>query len=126
MHRRSLALVVALALPVLACGDDDGDAEGPRVDDVQALADQLDGVSDGCALEYEGLVDEQREISVCTLGDEIAELAVWSDPDALDELVTSVEGSGDPLVTGANWSIDVRDADLADQIAEATGGTVRS
>lgn len=123
---RRIALAAALTLVAVACGDDDDATSAGSVDDVQALAAQLDGVADGCALEYEGLVDDEREISICTLGDEVAELAVWSDTGALDELASRTDGSGDPLVIGPNWSIDVRDETLADQIAEATGGTVRS
>ncbi len=134
MFRTILPLVMALAAFGAACGDDDatGDAstdapaDAPPVDDVEALAERLDGVEAGCTLEYEGLVDEQRELSICTLGDEIAELSVWSDPEALDGVVEAAEGTGDPIVTGPNWSIDVQDAELADQIADATGGTVRS
>ncbi|MDZ7673463.1 MAG: hypothetical protein U5K30_00095 [Acidimicrobiales bacterium] len=129
-RRAALVAAAALLLVIAACGDDDATSassdDGGRVDDVAALAAMLDGIGNGCELEYEGLTDDQREVSICTLGDEVAELAVWSDVDALDELRASAEGSGDPVVTGSNWSIDVTGAELADQVAEATGGRVTS
>lgn len=133
VFRTILPLVMALAAFAAACDDDatgaagtDAPADAQAADDVEALAERLDGVDAGCTLEYEGLEDDQRELSICTLGDEIVELSVWSDPEALDGVVEAAEGTGDPVVTGPNWSIDVQDAELADRIADATGGTVRS
>ncbi|MGK2929709.1 MAG: hypothetical protein ACSLFO_09055 [Acidimicrobiales bacterium] len=107
-------------------GDEDEDAAGDRVETVTDLAGQLDGVADGCALEYEGLTDDQREVSICTLGSDIAELSVWTDETALEGMIADTDGSGDPLVSGPNWSIDVVDPALADEVAEATGGTVHT
>lgn len=125
--RRGLLVAALVVLGVLGgCGDDADSGSGTRVDDVAALAAELDGVAQGCALEYEGLTDDQREVSICTLGGEVVELAVWTDLDALRELRASSEGSGDPVVTGANWSVDLSDADLAEEVAEATGGRVTS
>lgn len=127
--RRALELAVALlATPLLlsGCSTDSGTDAATDVATVAQLADELAGVADGCVLEYEGLTDGDREVSLCTLGTEAAELSVWSDPAALEAVVDQADGSGDPVVTGSNWSIDVSDPDLASQIAEATGGTVHS
>lgn len=140
MRRPSALLAPALlvAAVLAGCGDDDAGGDGApddpdptadtasdsRYDDVAALAADLDGVAGGCTLEYEGLVDDQRELSVCTLGDEIAELSVWDDDAALDALVDAAEESGDPVVTGENWSVDVADTGLAAEVADATGGAV--
>ena len=131
--RRALILLTA-AVFVLAsggCGDDGSgsggsDGEARRVDDVAELAAYLDGVADGCALEYEALTDAERALSICTLGSDIAELSVWTEGEGLDALVEAAEGSGDPVVVGPNWSIDVTDPALADEVAAATGGTVHS
>lgn len=134
MHR-TIRLVLAFALvgSLVSCGDDDTAAGpaggddgpgGPRVADVAELSELLTGVADGCTLEYEGLEDGQREVSVCTLGTEAVELSVWTDTAALDDLVAAADESGDPVVTGANWSVDVTDPSLADDVADATGGTV--
>lgn len=151
MRRLLLVLLAVTSLFAVGCGDDDdtadtgaattgatdattdattaddgGDAAGERADTVADLAGQLGGVADGCALEYEGLTDDQREVSICTLGSDIAELSVWTDENALDALIADTDGSGDPLVAGPNWSIDVVDPALADEVAEATGGTVHT
>lgn len=144
--RRPLFALLAVTLLVAGCGDDDDapaadDAPEVTTDDgsditseddeaasqvatVADLALLLEDVEDGCALEYEGLTDDQREVSICTLGGEIAELSVWTDEAALEGLIDDAAGSEDPLVAGPNWSIDVVDAELADAVAEATGGTV--
>lgn len=119
--RIPLALVLAVVLA--SCGDDDGGAAGaPRHDDVGSLAEELDAVDGGCDLEYEGLADAQREVSVCTIGGDIAELSVWTDPEAHDAAVAAARERGQPLVTGPNWTISVGDRELAGEIADATGG----
>lgn len=125
MHRNAILLLAAVLLGSVtaACGDDDGAADQPdRYRDVGALAARLDGIAEGCTLEYEGLVDDQREVSVCTLDGEVAELSVWTDLSALEALVDDAKSSGDPLVSGPNWTVDVVDPDLASRVADATGG----
>lgn len=147
MRRPLLVLFAAVFLVAVGCGDDDDapaadsppevgtddgaditseDEEANQIATVADLALLLDDVAGGCALEYEGLVDDQREVSICTLGDEIAELSVWEDTDALDAVVASAEGSGDPVVAGPNWTVDVTGTALAGDVAEATGGSVTS
>lgn len=122
-------LLAGLVLSAACGGDDAGDGADPvtgsTVEDVGELADTLDGVGEGCTLEYEGLADGQRELSVCTLGGEIAELSVWNDPSSIDPLVEAASESGDPIVVGGNWTVDVADPDLAAEIADAAGGAVR-
>jgi hypothetical protein len=134
--RRSTTIPVLFLLALFpACSDDDtaddaaggtaGSGSAPAYEDVASLAADLDGVADGCALEYEGLEEEGRQVSICTLGGEVAELSVWEDRQALDDLAAAAEDSGDPVVVGSNWSVDVSDPALASQVAEATGGAVR-
>lgn len=117
-----LALVSGVTLAAVGCGGDESPAAGPRYDSVAEIAERLDGVSGGCDLEYEGLEDGERELSICTLGDGLAELSVWKDPGAVDALVAAGGASG--LVRGANWTVSLDDADLAADVAEATGGRV--
>lgn len=146
MRRPLLVLFAVMVLLAAGCGDDEDapaadsapevttdngeditsedDEEASRVATVADLALLLDEVEGGCALEYEGLTDDQREVSICTLGGEIAELSVWTDEGSLEGLVDGAADSGDPLVAGPNWSVDVVDPDLAEAVAEATGGTV--
>jgi hypothetical protein len=122
----TIALGTCLLLGATACGDDAageaGDVE--PAEDVSTLAALLVDVGAGCTLEYEGLADRQRELSVCTLDGEIAELSVWDDPTSIATLRAAAEESGDPIVAGPNWTIDVADPELAAEIAEATGGVV--
>lgn len=126
MRRRLVLSVVATAsvLVSAACGGGDDDDAAPRYDDLASLAAELDDVEAGCTLEYEGLEDGQRELSVCTMGDAIAELSVWTDADALSALVQSAEESGETIVFGPNWTIGIGDAAIAGQIADATGGNL--
>lgn len=117
-----ILLAAVLLVALASCGDDDGAAAAPRHDDVASLAEELDGVDGGCDLEYEGLTDAQREVSVCTIGGDIAELSVWTDPEAHDAAVSAARERDQPLVTGPNWTISVGDRELAQEIADATGG----
>lgn len=143
--RRSALLLVALflAISLTACGDDDsadggdsptteapadGDAEvagadGSEFDDVAALADVLADAGITCDLEYEGLADEQREVSQCVIEGEQAVISIWYDPTLRDDVVTAAQDApGAALAAGANWTVEVTSAEVAQTVADALGG----
>lgn len=126
--RRLPLLAAVLALPLIACGDDGGDdgpESGSSYDTVAAMAEDLTDAGLTCTLEYEGLRDDQREVSLCTLQDELAELSVWSDPADAASTADRADEDGNPLAAGANWTVDVETVDTATAVAEALDGTVR-
>lgn len=128
--RRCLLALCLLTLAA-ACGDDDGDGGGSDAGDlstygsVSGLAEDLSDAGLTCTLEYEGLQDGNREVSLCTLEGELAELSVWADP--VDAATTGdrADEDDDPLVVGENWTIDVQTAGTAETVAEALGGVAR-
>lgn len=140
MTRRTLA---ALALPLLllvACGDDSGDDGGdgsggssstaPAADlstyaTVADMASDLEAAGISCALEYEGLRDDTREVSLCAVNGEYTELSVWVDPAEAAASGAAAEEAGDPFVEGANWTVDVETAATAVAVADALGGAAR-
>ncbi len=146
-------VLVALALPLVACGDPDGSAtrstgapdvtsttagdsvpgsggtppfsagELSTFDDLADLAEAITGAGQPCTLEYEGLRDAESLVSLCVLGTSQATLRIWDEPQVVEELVASGTASG-TTVYGANWTVDVRDPDLARSLATALGGAV--
>ncbi len=98
-------------------GDDAVDtADLPSFDDVAAIGTAL-----GCELEYDGIVDADREYSTCVFEGEQALIYIYTDP----AVVADVAAAGAPaLVYGANWTIEVETAPVAEAAAEATGGEV--
>lgn len=133
MRRRSARPLVLLAASALAlgaaaaCGDDGGGSGGDASSyaDVAALDAALDESGRDCALEYEGLVDEEgTETSQCTIESQPAILRVYEDTSVLDAFVAPEGGAAPEAVThGANWSIEVVDPALAAALAEDLGGT---
>lgn len=134
-RRRFACASLVLALAVAgACGDDDAgsDTDGGGTSQelssyvsVASLAEDLNAAGLACTLEYEGLDDGTREVSLCTLEGELAELSVWVDEGAAASTGEQADTDADPLVEGANWTIDVQTADTAASVAEALGGAVR-
>jgi hypothetical protein len=137
--RRTLA---ALALPLVllvACGDDDGgggdDGDGSSTTEdaaelstygaVADIADDLDAAGIPCALEYEGLRDDTREVSLCAVNGEYTELSVWVDASEAAASGAAADDAGDPFVEGANWTVDVETAATAEAVADALGGVAR-
>lgn len=119
----------ALVLAVLAaCG---GDGEGGADDepalrtyvDVAAMAADLDEAGLTCTLEYEGLDDGTREVSLCTVEGEFTELSVWAEPADAAAAIEQAEEGDDAFVGGANWTVDVDTRSTADAVATALGGT---
>lgn len=124
---RCALLAVVLVVGASACGDDGGDGDGDgasRYESVTDLAEDLTDAGLACTLEYEGLRDGAREVSLCTVQDELAELSVWDDPADAASTAERAEADDDPLVAGENWTIDVQSAETAAAVAEALGGRV--
>lgn len=134
---RPAALALAL-LALAACGGDDGGGGEPAADTagdgaatelssfdtITELNDELSAAGIACALEYEGLVDDTREISQCTIDGGQAILTVWYDAE-LQEAFLAPEGAEPPAAVayGENWSVETSDAATAASVAEAAGGT---
>jgi hypothetical protein len=131
---RPLRCAIALAIAVLllaSCGDDDsgnadeadGDTGGSTYESVADLATDLDDAGLTCSLEYEGLVDDQREVSLCSVNGEYTELSVWTETSAAASAAAAADEADDPLAAGANWTVDVDTADTAVAVADALDGT---
>ena len=137
------ALAACLVLGAGACSDDDpaadepgsvesgGGTEGeggsggsadspgrPEVGSVVDLAELIEENGHTCSLEYEGLRDGDKELSICTVGGEQVTLSIWFDQDALEAFRAAPPGgSGGITVVGANWTIDLADPHLAETLA---------
>lgn len=132
MTSRRLPWLALVLVPLAtACGDDEGgDASGggsgaSSYGSVAELAEDLTGAGLACTLEYEGLRDDRREVSLCTLEGELAELSVWDDPADAAANADQADEDGNPLAAGSNWTIDVQSSDTAGAVADALDGTVR-
>ena len=133
LHRLVLAVAVGVAL-VSACGggtDDPATATSTpsrsSYPDVGSLAAALTDAGLPCTLEYEGLTDAGKQLSLCTIEDEQATLSIWFDPDQLDAFLASDDSGGiGATAVGANWTVDVGDVSTARRIADALGGTVKA
>ncbi len=87
---------------------------------VADLNDALAAAGIACALEYEGLVDEVRELSQCTIEGGQAILTIWYD----DALFTDFLGTDPAAVAyGENWTVELSDPAVATSVADAAGGT---
>lgn len=110
-----------------SAGSDPDGSELPSLDDLSAydtlqdIADELDAVGIVCELEYEGLEDDDKIVSLCTIEGGQATLTIWKDPDGVAELV-GADAATELTVYGQNWTIDLRDAAVATTVAEALGG----
>lgn len=134
--KASLATVAIALLALTSCGGDDGgDAadttggsettEAPAEDlsSYETVADLNEDLAAGgivCTLEYEGLVDEVRELSQCTIEGGQAILTIWYD----DTLFSDFLGTDPAAVAyGENWTVELSDPAVATSVAEAAGGT---
>jgi hypothetical protein len=131
-------LVAALALSVAAAvGCTDGEPtptsssstspEGvvqslSSYDDIAELHAKLVEEGIECGLEYEGLEDEGKEVSICVIEGEQALLTVWSDPTLVSDFVLSETGRTDTVAAGRNWTVDVDTGPTARLVADALGG----
>jgi hypothetical protein len=138
---RLATVAIALLLLGAACSDDGGgggdDDDAPDTteptseelssyDTVAALNEDLGAAGIECTLEYEGLVDEDKEISQCTIEGSQAFLTIWFDTAFVDEIVAP-EGVEPPagVAYGENWTVELTPPtpETAAAIAEAAGGT---
>jgi hypothetical protein len=138
----ALALVAVLALGTGACSSDDdpestddptstpstpstdADAELTSYDSIDDLHQQLVDEGIACGLEYSGLRDEGREVSICVIAGEQALLTIWDDPALVTEFADSEAADSGDVAYGANWTVDVDSPETADLVATALGGTV--
>lgn len=92
-----------------------------RYSDIPALRDELVASGLACDLEYEGLEDPDRIVSICVIDDEEALLTIWKDPAMLGEFLDS--GSAPPTMAyGTNWSVELDSTQVAESVAEALDG----
>ena len=123
MKARLATVAIALLLLGAACGDDgggedSGDDTSPDTSEAQADLSSYDTVADlkdalsaegiECTLEYEGLVDEDKEISQCTIEGSQAFLTIWFDTAFVQEIVAP-EGVEPPTAVayGENWTVEL-------------------
>lgn len=127
-------VLVATVVLAVACGtsnsngaeyrssETSADVELSRYPDIPSLREDLVSAGIACELEYEGLEDPDRVVSICTIDGEEALLTIWKDPGMLADFLAT--GEAPPTMAhGENWSVEVDSAPVAEDVAEATGGT---
>ena len=138
---RLATVAIALLLLGAACGGDDGggggddtspdttEEQGADLSSFETVADLNASLSDAgiqCSLEYEGLRDEDKEISQCTIEGSQAFLTIWYDTAFVQEIVAP-EGAEAPAAVayGENWTVELTPPtpETAAAIADAAGGT---
>jgi hypothetical protein len=134
--KAALAAAVVALLVLSACGgddsgggdaDDDGaatstaaEAELSSYETVADLNEVLTGAGIECNLDYEGLVDEDKEISQCTIEGAQAYLTIWFDEATVAE-ITDPQPPG--VAFGQNWTVELTNGDeaTAASVAAAAG-----
>ena len=137
--KASLATVAVALLALGACsGDDGGSTDDPdgttpsteaetELSSYATISDLNEDLAAGgieCALDYEGLVDEVRELSQCTIDGGQAILTIWYDDGLMNEFLAP-EGAAPPVAVayGEDWTVELTDPATAATVAEAAGGT---
>jgi hypothetical protein len=140
LRRGTATLALAAGLLVVgACGDDTDDAgtdttttapadtgatdEG-ALSSYAGIAELQEALTDAgitCNLEYEGLRDGDKELSICVIDGEQAYLTIWSNPADVDAFAASPEAA-DTVARGANWTVAVTTGETATKVADALGG----
>jgi hypothetical protein len=98
------------------------DADLTSYDDITALHAELVANGVACGLEYEGLRDAGKEVSICVIEGEQALLTIWDDPSLVAEFVDSEVAADGNVAAGANWTVDVDSPEVAQTVADALGG----
>lgn len=131
------AVAACLVLGAGACSDDEAPEDdattvapggatdtggtgtgGAEAASVVELAERIEANGHTCTLEYEGLRDGDKELSLCTIGGEQVTLSIWFDADQLEEFRTAEPaGLGGITLIGPNWTIDLADPQLAETLA---------
>jgi hypothetical protein len=108
-------------------GGSEATSPSPSLDDLPefaTVADLRDALVAGgltCELEYEGLEDGDKVVSICVIAGEQALLSIWNDPGALAEF-TGSDAVTPQVVYGANWTIDLSTPQTAALVAAALAG----
>lgn len=129
MNRSGRIRLLAAVLVLASCTADDGSGDPPpsELSTYETISDLRTAIVDDgfdCELEYEGLEDEGRILSICVIRDEQALLTIWTDQTAHDEFVR--DAAGPTVAYGENWSIDLDSAATATAVAETIGGRTGS
>ena len=143
--KRLALLLAATALVLAACSSDGGDddtadttvADGTTATTEAGQAGDAGAVDPStlpsyesvaeigadlaCDLEYDGIVDADREYSTCVFEGEQALIYIYTDPTFVGDIV---EAGAPALAYGANWTVEVETAPVAESVAGATGGAV--
>lgn len=124
MQRLAVTLAV-LTMLLGACGDDAGGGSAggsdSTYDTVTDLNADLAGADITCDLEYEGLKDDDREISQCVIDGEQATVNIWYNDELRQAIINE---SGNTAAYGANWTVQVGSVETAQTIADALDGSV--
>lgn len=92
---------------------------------VADMAKQLEAKGIRCKLEYEGLKDNDKTLSICTIDNSQATLTIWDKPEILQKFLAANVGAKGASAVGANWTVDVDTPATAQKVATALGGTVK-
>jgi hypothetical protein len=138
LPRRALVLLatpllVGLGAATVACSSTAANGSlapattvAPSYATVEDLASQLQAKGITCQLEYQGLKQEDKTLSICVVDGEQATLTIWDRPaDVAAFLAASDAGTGATAV-GANWTIDVDTVATAQKLTAALGGQVKA
>jgi hypothetical protein len=79
-----------------------------------------------CTLEYEGLKQDDKTLSICTIDGQQATLSIWDSPEKVQKFLKADVGAKGSTAVGANWTIDVDKPETAQKIATALNGTVKA
>ena len=132
--RRSCAAVLLAAVVGVAgaCSSGSNTGTSPattalsNIKTIADLASQLEGKGIECKLEYEGLRQEDKTLSICVISGEQATLTIWDKPDVLAKFVATPATGVGATAVGQNWSVDVDSAPVAQKVATALGGQVKA
>lgn len=80
----------------------------------------------GCNLEYEGLKQDDKTLSICVIDGQQATLSIWDKPEMVQKFLAADTGAKGATAVGANWTVDLDTVATAQKVADALGGTVKS
>ena len=93
---------------------------------VSDLASQLESKGLTCKLEYEGLRQDDKTLSICVINGEQATLTIWDRPEVLEKFASTPATGVGATALGRNWSVDLESPVAAQKVANALGGTVKT
>jgi hypothetical protein len=127
----AVSLVVSLAAAGCSSGSSGSNAAPattapPSYATVADLARTLQSKGISCTLEYEGLRQEDKTLSICVVDGEQATLTIWDQPDVLTKFLATPDSGTGATAVGANWTIDVDTVATAQKLTAALGGQVKA